>query len=202
MTSIIELDIQFDIDKLITSVDSIRKKYPPDPKLGAQICLQHSHNYSAKHLDGCGGVWYNDMDVPAEGCVVEKQVESDAVFDTWIDDLQDEYAIKCLQSLPIPVVRTRIMPMRPSSCYRMHSDRTIRLHIPLHHADKGRFIFDHGEVIKMKSGHVYIVNTTLEHTAMNTSTSDYRIHLVTCLPEPHKTTNKELLSIYDKFGIV
>ena len=200
MTSIIDLNIEFDPVKLLDSVNAIRSNYPVDPKMGMQLCIQHSDNYTTKHLDGCGGIWYDDMKEPVSGCV-DTRVSSDAVFNNWISEIEDEYLIQCLKSLPIPVVRTRIMPMRPSSCYRIHKDRTIRLHLPVENAEDGRFIFDHGEVIKMKAGHVYILDTTLAHTAMNTSTSEFRTHVVTCLPERHETTNEKLLSIYDEFGI-
>lgn len=198
-TSIIDIGVQFDIEKIAESTNRILSVLPRD---GRPISLQHSESYGdCKHADGTGAIWYDNMAERPPLCI-DKKVASDSVFNIWNDSIENEYLVKCLKSLSIPVVRTRIMPMKPSYCYKMHIDRTIRLHIPTNNVAAGRFIFDHGEVIEMEAGRAYILNTTLSHTAMNTSGQTTRIHTVTCLPEPHETDNNQLIEIYKIFGMI
>ena len=189
-------NIKFNVKDLYQSYLSIKKKCPP-PDSVSQIALQHlPKTVENKHYDGVGSLWYNDG-----------SVTSDAQFNVWNKDIEDEYIIECLKNLPFPVVRTRIMIQTPKSCYSLHKDKTIRMHIPIYGAydtygKGGRFIFtDPPQVLDFKEGEVVIVNTTKEHTAMNCSTEQNRIHIVTCLPERHETDNKELIQIYDRFRL-
>lgn len=79
------------------------------------------------------------------------------------------------------VYRARIMTLMPKSCYSYHHDYSKRLHIPLITNDKC-FLIVNKEVIHLPAdGKVYIVDTTLPHTAVNAS-FEPRTHLIGCLP--------------------
>ena len=187
--------VKFNIDLLYQSYLFIRDKLPL-PKSATQLALQHlPDTVENKHHDGIGSLWYNDG-----------TVTSDSQFNVWNKEIEDTYIVKCLKSLPFPVVRTRVMIQNPKTCYSLHKDKTIRLHLPIYGAydtygKGGRFIFSHGEILQMEEGKVMCVNTTLEHTALNCSTEKERIHIVSCVPEKHESQNLELRKIYDRFEI-
>jgi len=74
--------------------------------------------------------------------------------------------------------RTRVMCMKPKTCYTMHQDYTKRLHIPIESDWERCFMLVGDGIIKMKpDGNYYEVDTTKLHTAVNASKS-LRTHLV------------------------
>tara|TARA_B100000287_G_scaffold94771_1_gene86910 strand:+ start:5973 stop:6551 length:579 start_codon:yes stop_codon:yes gene_type:complete len=183
--------IKFDTNKLFESYLEIKDFYNSND----QIALQHlASTTENKHKDGIG--WLDRSDI----------VPSDYLFNIWNEEIEDTYIIECLKSLPFPVVRSRIMVQPPKSCYTLHKDKVPRMHIPIYGAydttgKGGRFVFTHGEIMKFEEGQVILVNTTLEHTAMNCSNSKERIHIVSCLPELNESNNEELKRIYSKFSL-
>jgi hypothetical protein len=74
--------------------------------------------------------------------------------------------------------RTRLMWINPGCCYTMHTDATMRLHIPIYTNDQAFLIFKEGIVRHIPAGHIYIVDTRKEHTAMNGSLDQPRLHFV------------------------
>lgn len=184
MLSKIKIDVDIDVDKLKESLYNIISLRSWEQN---QISLQHRHGITDL-TDGIGSLWYTDG------------IKSDIEFNEWYIDLQDEYIVKVLSSLPFNVYRTRIMNILPKRCYTMHRDKSIRFHIPIDTAEgKGRFLFDHGEVLNMPEGSCYILNTKLDHTAMNCHPKLDRIHIVGCLEEKHETENPFMIDIYEKF---
>ena len=187
-----QIDVDFHARRLQRSFDEIAAKMPS--KYG-QITLQHrEENFNSE--DGIGHINYKG------------DVKTDYDFRVWFEEIQSSYIVNCLTSLPFPVVRTRIMSISPKSCYTMHRDKTMRLHIPIISANyAGRFIFDscdelpNGEVMTLNEGSCWIVNTTLPHTAINCDPTLSRVHIVACLPERHESDNKSLHNIYDHFGM-
>lgn len=93
---------------------------------------------------------------------------------TWWDDF--------FKSLPFKVYRARLLTMHPRSCYSIHVDDNPRLHIAIKTHRQARFIFTNPPVLRHipADGHIWWVDTTQEHSAMNGSLED-RIHLVMCL---------------------
>jgi len=82
--------------------------------------------------------------------------------------------------LKYKITRTRLMWLKPYSCYSMHCDDSARLHIPLITNDNCFFVFKEEGLFNMKAGHVYWVNTLKEHSAMNCS-NEWRLHLLGAL---------------------
>jgi hypothetical protein len=81
------------------------------------------------------------------------------------------------------LVRTRLMWAESKSCYSIHKDKNKRVHIPLITNPHCMFLFpEHKDLIFLKEGSVYLVNTTETHTFCNFS-SERRLHLVGCVDE-------------------
>jgi len=76
--------------------------------------------------------------------------------------------------------RTRVMRMKPKTCYTYHRDHTKRMHIPLVTNEKCMFIIDDIVYRYPANGKSYLIDTTLRHTAINASFED-RIHIVGCV---------------------
>ena len=81
------------------------------------------------------------------------------------------------------LVRTRLMWAETRSCYSIHKDKTKRVHIPLITNPHCMFLFpEHKDLIFLKEGSVYLVDTTNTHTFCNFS-NERRLHLVGCVDE-------------------
>jgi hypothetical protein len=82
------------------------------------------------------------------------------------------------------LVRTRIMYMKPNSCYSIHVDPTPRIHLPILTNKDCLIIFPENNIIKHMSadGNVYYTDTTNTHTFANFSQIP-RIHLVSSIDE-------------------
>jgi hypothetical protein len=80
--------------------------------------------------------------------------------------------------LKFNLTRSRLMWINPGSCYSMHTDETQRIHIPIITNDQSFVVFKEGLVSHIPIGHVYLVDTTKEHTVMNCSMSEPRLHFV------------------------
>ena len=75
------------------------------------------------------------------------------------------------------LVRTRIMKMKPKTCYYWHHDKTKRLHIPIETHEHCFLLLDNDRIHLPADGTAYEVDTTVNHTALNCSKVD-RIHIV------------------------
>ena len=80
------------------------------------------------------------------------------------------------------LVRTRIMKMKPKTCYYWHHDKTKRLHIPII-TNKGNIMVIEDIAFHMPSdGAAYITDNTKYHNFFNGSECE-RVHLVSTLIE-------------------
>lgn len=75
------------------------------------------------------------------------------------------------------LVRTRIMKMKPKTCYYWHHDKTKRLHIPVETHEHCFLLLDNDRIHLPADGTAYEVDTTVNHTALNCSKIN-RIHIV------------------------
>jgi hypothetical protein len=89
-----------------------------------------------------------------------------------------DYTNAVLESLGM--FRSRIMRMKPKSCYTYHQDPTMRMHIPLVTNDHCFIIIDDIVHRYPADGNSYLVDTTKMHTAVNAS-REVRIHIVGCV---------------------
>lgn len=77
--------------------------------------------------------------------------------------------------------RTRLLTLDPLRCYSYHQDPTYRVHIPIHTNHHSWLLID-GQTHQLKTGYAYLVNTKLEHTAINAS-NEPRSHIVGCVSD-------------------
>ncbi len=75
------------------------------------------------------------------------------------------------------LVRTRLMRMKPKTCYYWHNDKTKRLHIPIETHEHCFLLLGDERVHLPADGTAYVIDTTQKHTALNCSKID-RIHIV------------------------
>ena len=89
-------------------------------------------------------------------------------LETVINLLNEEYG----------VYRGRFMYMRYKTCLSFHTDDSYRIHIPLI-TNSNCFMVINDQLHRMDENLIYIVDTTLRHTAVNAGITD-RLHLVFC----------------------
>ena len=82
--------------------------------------------------------------------------------------------------MELGLCRTRVLRMKPKTCYSYHRDPSKRIHIPLITNEKCMFIIDDVVHRYPADGNYYEVDTTLWHTAVNASLEE-RIHIVGCM---------------------
>ena len=75
------------------------------------------------------------------------------------------------------LVRTRVMKMKPKTCYYWHHDKTKRLHIPIVTHEHCFLLLENDRLHLPADGTAYEIDTTFNHTALNCSKID-RIHIV------------------------
>jgi hypothetical protein len=108
--------------------------------------------------------------------------EPEAQWDKLHPDLVGTWWEDFFKKLPFKVYRSRLMTMQPRTCYSIHTDDNPRIHVAIKTTRQARFIFTDPPVLRHipADGHLWWVDTRLEHSAMNGS-MEPRIHLVMCL---------------------
>jgi len=108
--------------------------------------------------------------------------ESEDQWDKLHPDLIGTWWETFFSKLPFKVYRSRLMTIQPRTCYSIHVDDNPRLHIAIKTNGQARFIFTDPPALRIipADGHIWWVDTTKEHSAMNGS-MEPRIHLVMCL---------------------
>ena len=76
------------------------------------------------------------------------------------------------------LIRSRLMWINPGSCYSMHVDETKRIHVPIYTNKDAYLVFKESPPEHMPAGYIYLADTTKEHTAMNCSMTEPRLHFV------------------------
>lgn len=84
-----------------------------------------------------------------------------------------------LRFLPFPIGRMRLLKLPPRSCYTMHRDNGLRFHLAITTSPHSFIVYkEHGAYSVPVDGKVYCTNTLKDHTAINGSIDEDRIHLV------------------------
>lgn len=103
-------------------------------------------------------------------------------FTEFHPDLVGTYMYEVFQQMPFPCGRFRLMRIKPRSCYSVHRDVTMRIHLAVVTSPSAFIVFPEGDFLKHipADGHAYLADTTRKHTAMNCGTED-RLHFVASL---------------------
>ena len=145
-------------------LERIKKELQILPDMGpniSQLALQGTHDNLDPFL-GVGKVRHIDGDYKETDFVFP-------IFDMpYINSIMKDFKM----------FRTRIMNLKPRECYTYHFDYTKRIHIPIV-TNKHCFILEDKQAKHLPAdGNYYIVDTTKWHTALNSSKSTIRTHIV------------------------
>lgn len=145
-----------------------------------QICFHAKSLDNQNIFDGIGSLWDSEKN---QWRAQEKDYQYfiEMFKNTYFHDIYQQ-----LQNvLPVQLGRARLMRLKSRSCYSIHQDSEIRLHIAIHtHSQAFLLIQPAGLVHIPSDGKVYLVNTTHFHTALNGGLAE-RIHFViNVLPDP------------------
>jgi hypothetical protein len=162
------LPLRYDVQRLWTECVDIIGKYGWGD---GQICLTHRFETTdpvERMFDGAGSLKEREFK-EADFCVFNREFDG-------------SYLEEVLNSIPYLMGRFRLLRVKSRSCYSVHADQTMRLHMPLITNPHAYFIFPGKNIIAHlpANGHMFLTNTRLRHTAVNAGSED-RIHLVGAL---------------------
>ena len=132
--------MRIDIEHILLELESL-------PEYDTQLSLQVTSSGSS------GEGKLNDLDF----------LEKD--FNVFAYDLP--YTNSILSELGM--YRTRLMNMKPKTCYSYHWDPTKRMHIPLITNENNFFVIDDEVSRYPADGSYYLIDTTKKHTFVNAS---------------------------------
>lgn len=179
-------EIRFDLDRLREDVETILDMTTWHPT-EQQISLQHSSkDVDDRWYEGVGSNWE-----VRDG--KWKMTQRDDELSVLNEALRDSYIEHVITSMPFKPIRTRLMRLEPRKCYTVHRDPTARWHVAIKTNQHSLFIFTKDQMVVNvpTDGHAYFLDTTREHTAMNGSPNEERIHLVMLDPS-HAIPSEEL----------
>jgi hypothetical protein len=126
------------------------------------------------------GIQYAESEDPFLSAVGKKQKDrleteyclTNPIFqNTIFEDIINKYSL----------YRSRLMWVDRKTCYSIHQDSSLRLHIPLITNPDCMFIFpDKPQLTHLPVGNIYIVNTLKKHSFCNFSDSP-RLHFMGCI---------------------
>jgi hypothetical protein len=147
----------YDLKKIISELNSL-------PKFDSQICLQ-GITPDSDPFSGIGKS--NNLKGGDENKFIYK------LFDLpYINNIIDE----------LKLFRTRVLKLRPKTCYTFHRDYTPRIHIPVITNPKCFMVLETKVEWYPADGNYYKIDTTRYHTFVNASLEE-RIHIVGCYYE-------------------
>jgi len=134
-----------------------------DNPQGKQCALQHLSS-KPSYTDACGTLdskLYKEKDFSTVNLIIAN---------TKIEEIINKYNM----------YRTRLMIVKPKSCYTLHRDFGPRIHIPLITNPSAMFTFLKGGLFHLEIGKVYWVDTTKIHSFANFGLTD-RLHIIGCV---------------------
>jgi hypothetical protein len=178
-----QIDIDIDYEKLLCTVLKldIINMLQENPQLAVHRRVDTLP--SDQLSEGCNSLIYNwDNYDPAIHKELPKRINilNEKDFNITCDLFKDTYietVTNILNELH-GVYRGRLMTLRHKTCLSTHTDETYRIHIPLI-TNPYCFMVIEDTVYKMTTNASYIVNTMVDHTAVNSGRTD-RLHLVFC----------------------
>lgn len=151
-----------------------------------QICINALPDAPADFVAGCGSLkydWDNSTTVTEDGIekYIVKKIENpkketdfsvlcSAFYGTSFEGLYSKL------NSQFQVGRVRLMKSKPKTCLSWHVDSSPRIHYPIK-TQEGCLMIIEDEVKHLSQNTWWWTNTTLPHTALNSSKED-RIHLV------------------------
>jgi hypothetical protein len=178
-----EIDLDIDHTRLLSEFHKLNITELFSTK--TQIALQCRLNTSKESQlsEGCGSLVYNwDLYDPSKDTelATRDEILAEPDFDVTCDLFKNTYFEEVIDAVNTrySAYRGRLMMMPYKQCLSMHSDATNRIHIPLITNPYCFMVIANG-VYRLATNKTYIVNTRIDHTAVNAGRYN-RIHLVFC----------------------
>lgn len=136
-----------------------------------QCGLQHLEEFPSL-TDSCGrikteqskfGLRYKNKESDFKIC---HKIIKNTIFEELIDKFK--------------LFRSRLMWVKPKSCYSLHVDFGPRIHIPIVTNSSAMFVFKDSGVVHLSLGKIYWVDTRKIHSFANFGDTD-RLHLIGCV---------------------
>lgn len=180
-----ELNIDLDHGKLLKTFYDLDLINLLDNDI-RQISVQHRGiEVNKQLLDGCGSLMldWSSYDPAIHNEVPRKENENipkETEFNLTCDLFKGSYIEEIIDVLQkqYHVHRGRFMRMMPKTCLTTHRDNSHRIHIPII-TNNDCYMIISDRVYRMAVRKVYLANTKLPHTAVNSSLKN-RYHLVFC----------------------
>ena len=169
--------MSFDLEKIQESVREILKN-PRYDNENNQVCITGTSPYDSPLL-GSGSLAY-ERDKNNNWSLKEDRL-SETAFTCFLDEFKSSYLYEIYSRLSkgFDLGRFRIMTLPPKTCYSFHVDKFPRFHIAVFSEPGVSGIINNNRVFEIPcDGFVYELNTSLKHTAFNSSLDVDRTHLV------------------------
>ena len=158
---VIPIDLHFDVEKLVEIYYSVRGHIKET--WDNQVSITSSTGTDL--FDGIGRI----------STLTKSEKDYDTLNHKFVNTYLEHVHSTLLSKYN--VIRGRIMLLSGKTCYTYHRDPTWRLHIPIITSNDSIFIVDDIVYRLSNLGQVYLVNTTLFHSAINMKDED-RVHIV------------------------
>lgn len=158
-----------DISPILKAYEEFKTVFPwLDSGSTRQSALQHLKD-NPSFIDGCGVL----KQLKFEGRQLKETdytVCHEVIKGTIFEEIIEKYNLK----------RTRLMIIKPKSCYSLHRDFGPRIHIPIITNPSAMFVFKDTGLHHLSTGKVYWVDTTKIHSFANFGNTE-RLHLIGCV---------------------
>jgi hypothetical protein len=168
-----QLSQTFDVDRMRTEAWYIVKTYG----------FNEDNQINLTNLSGASR---DEFAWKYTGKLAEQKVDGRNIaeheFTEFHPDLIGTYMHEVFKSLPYKCGRFRLMRIKPKTCYSVHNDVTMRLHLAVVTNPSAFMVFPQYDYLTHipADGHLYLTDTTRMHTAMNCGPED-RLHFVASL---------------------
>ena len=181
-----QLDIDIDNSLLLQTIKNLNVIELLDlPKNNNQIAVhcRKETEVNVQLTEGCNSLIFDwdAYDKNIHKTVPKREIQlAEKDFNVICDLFKDTYLETVINLLneTYGVYRGRFMYMRYKTCLSFHSDDSYRIHIPLI-TNPNCFMVINDQLHRMNENSIYIVDTTLRHTAVNAGITD-RLHLIFC----------------------
>lgn len=195
---IIKLPIRFDIDLLNQDFDKIGIF----EKLGEinSVALMHRHGALDPWSDGITTATLK-KDQPLYFSEADFNQFNPGLSESYFRYVHDELAHEFKGRLG----RVRLFRREPQTSSSLHQDLDVRFHIALQTNPAAFLVFPELGVFHIPAdGHVYLVDTTRPHLAVNGSSSLRRLHIVFstyCGIQEHRSNEKLIIEAHRSFFV-
>lgn len=155
-----------DFDGIVNEVKDLLSRVPFEDDVN-QLSLQVKDPANASWYESCGRIKKrNTMIIEPHYRFIHPELKG-GYIDQWLSTLDHK------------VVRTRLLLVKPRTCYSIHSDPYPRVHLPVITNSQCLLCFPEHNIMKYlpADGTSYWVDTTKKHTFINCS-EENRVHLV------------------------